>query len=192
MTDDASVFLADLGLRVRVLRIAARMPQDQLGKAARISRVTLDSIERGHHAAGILTYRALAAALGVPLASLFDEESRLGYLTRRAQPPRVPDRQRRPAAYPQQPAGIPSPDLDQCDTRKADNVEASMSADSADYGAYPEDEGQVPVEELARRQGVRPIKSVDELARDGIFESDEELEEFLAEIRAMRGASLSP
>jgi hypothetical protein len=38
---------------------------------------------------------------------------------------------------------------------------------------------------------VRPIESVDELARDGIFESDEELAEFLAEVRAMRNASLS-
>jgi DNA-binding XRE family transcriptional regulator len=165
------------------------MPQDQLGKAAGVSRVTLGSIERGHHAAGILTYRALAAALGVPLASLFDDESRLGYLTRQAQPPRVPDRQRRPArAHPQQPAGIPSPDLDQCDTRKADNVEAAMSADSADYGAHPESEGQVPVEELARRQGVRPIRSADELARDGIWESDEELDAFLADVYASRRA----
>ena len=33
-----------------------------------------------------------------------------------------------------------------------------MSAGSADYGAYPPDERQVPVEELARRQGVRPIQ----------------------------------
>lgn len=38
---------------------------------------------------------------------------------------------------------------------------------------------QVPVEELARRKGVRPLRSVDELACPGIFESDEELAEFL-------------
>ena len=44
----------------------------------------------------------------------------------------------------------------------------------------------VPVEELARRQGVRPIVSVDELARDDVFESDEELDEFLAFITSMR------
>jgi hypothetical protein len=75
---------------------------------------------------------------------------------------------------------------------EANDMEAAaMSTSSADHGAYPQDEGQVPVEELARRQGVRPIRSVDELARDGIFESDEELEEFLDEVRAMRGASLS-
>ena len=70
-------------------------------------------------------------------------------------------------------------------------MEAAMSASSADHGAYPQDDNDVPIEELARRQGVRPIKSVDELARDGIFESVGELEEFLAEVRAMRRASLS-
>lgn len=35
-------------------------------------------------------------------------------------------------------------------------------------------------EELARRQGVRPIESVGEPAASGVFESDEELDEFLA------------
>ena len=37
----------------------------------------------------------------------------------------------------------------------------------------------VPVAELARRQGVRPIESVDELARPDLFESDEEFADFL-------------
>jgi hypothetical protein len=40
--------------------------------------------------------------------------------------------------------------------------------------------GHVPTEELARGQGVRPIASVDELARPDLFESDEELDESLA------------
>lgn len=35
------------------------------------------------------------------------------------------------------------------------------------------------VEELARRQGVRPIRSLDEL-RTGGFRSDKEMEEFIA------------
>ena len=52
-----------------------------------------------------------------------------------------------------------------CDSTEANDMEAAaVSASSADHGAYPEDEGQVPVDELARRQGERPIKSVDELA----------------------------
>jgi hypothetical protein len=49
----------------------------------------------------------------------------------------------------------------------------------------------VPAEELARRQGVNPITSVDELARPGTFESDEELDEFLADLYASRRAGLA-
>ena len=39
--------------------------------------------------------------------------------------------------------------------------------------------------EQARRKGVHPIASVDELRAD-VFESDEELEEFLADLVAFR------
>ena len=50
----------------------------------------------------------------------------------------------------------------------------------------------VPTEELARRQGVHPIKSVDELAAaDDPFESDEEYEAFLADLYASRRAGLA-
>jgi hypothetical protein len=49
----------------------------------------------------------------------------------------------------------------------------------------------VPVAELARRQGVRPIESVDELARPDLFESDEELAEFLADLYASRHTGLA-
>ena len=85
MTDDDATFLADLGLRIRVLRTARRVSQDRLAEMAKVSRVTLGSIERGSHAAGILAYRALAAALDVPLGGLFDDSSRLGYLLGEAQ-----------------------------------------------------------------------------------------------------------
>ena len=50
----------------------------------------------------------------------------------------------------------------------------------------------VPTEELARRQGVKPIKSVDELvAACGLWESDEEYEAFLADLYASRRAGLA-
>ncbi|MFC7480878.1 hypothetical protein ACFQX7_13790 [Luedemannella flava] len=42
------------------------------------------------------------------------------------------------------------------------------------------------MEELARRQGVRPIASVDELSSPGTFESDDELHEFLADLYQSR------
>ena len=50
--------------------------------------------------------------------------------------------------------------------------------------------GHVSVAELARRQGVGPIASVDELARPGTFESDEELDEFLANLYEARRADI--
>jgi excisionase family DNA binding protein len=45
------------------------------------------------------------------------------------------------------------------------------------------------VEELARQQGVRPVDSLDDM-RAVLWESDEELEEFLADVRASRQADL--
>ena len=49
----------------------------------------------------------------------------------------------------------------------------------------------VPTEELARRQGVKPIKSVDELAQPDLWESDEKYEAFLADLYASRRAGLA-
>jgi hypothetical protein len=50
---------------------------------------------------------------------------------------------------------------------------------------------RVSVEELARRQGVRPITSVAELVEPDAFESDEELDEFLADLYASRRAGMA-
>src|SRR5215207_7756387 len=97
---------------------------------------------------------------------------------------------RRLARHPQsQPAPHPNPD--QCDTGEANDMEAAMSASSADYGAYPHDDNDVPVEELARRQGVRPIKSAAELVHPEVWETDEELDAFLADLDARRRAGAS-
>jgi hypothetical protein len=49
----------------------------------------------------------------------------------------------------------------------------------------------VPAAELVRRQGVRPIESVDELVRPGAFETDEELDEFLADLYSSRRTRLA-
>jgi hypothetical protein len=47
----------------------------------------------------------------------------------------------------------------------------------------------VPTEELVRRQGVRPLTSVTDLAADiDPFESDEEYDEFLSDLYASRRA----
>lgn len=50
----------------------------------------------------------------------------------------------------------------------------------------------VPTDELARRHGVRPIASVDELAApEDPFVSDEGYAEFLADLYASRRADIS-
>jgi hypothetical protein len=64
-------------------------------------------------------------------------------------------------------------------------MEPAMSTSRADYGA----ERPTPrrsVYELAREQGVKPIRSADDLVCEGIFETDEELEAFLADLYALR------
>jgi len=48
----------------------------------------------------------------------------------------------------------------------------------------------IPTEELVRRRGARPIENPHDMARD-VFESDEELDEFLAFIAAARRADLA-
>jgi hypothetical protein len=66
-----------------------------------------------------------------------------------------------------------------------------MTSSNADQmPSWPSVE-HVPAEELARRQGVRPIGSVDEFARPDLFESDEELDEFLADLYASRRSGMA-
>jgi hypothetical protein len=64
---------------------------------------------------------------------------------------------------------------------------------SSNAGRLPEwsTAEHVPVSELARRQGVGPVVSVDELARPELFESDEELADFLADLYAARHTELA-
>ena len=63
-------YLGSVGLRIRLFRMARTLSQDDLARMAMMSRVTLGSIERGDHAAGLLTYRRLARALGRDVAEL--------------------------------------------------------------------------------------------------------------------------
>lgn len=52
-------------------------------------------------------------------------------------------------------------------------------------------ERQATLEELFRAKGTQPIESAEDLACDGVFESDTELEEFLAYTYAARRADLA-
>jgi hypothetical protein len=57
--------------------------------------------------------------------------------------------------------------------------------------SVPPDRGAESLDEQARRKGVRPIQSADDLAQNDIFDTDEELDAFLAHVAAMRHADLA-
>lgn len=66
-------------------------------------------------------------------------------------------------------------------------MEVAMPADSSQ--PYAGAAGRhLSVVELARAQGVRPVRSVDELAEQDGFSSDAEVDEFIDFVRAMRHA----
>lgn len=55
----------------------------------------------------------------------------------------------------------------------------------------PRAERQATLDQLFRAKQARPIQSADDLACDGIFETDKELDEFLAYTYAARRADLA-
>ena len=66
-----------------------------------------------------------------------------------------------------------------------------MSSGHMEPASVPPAADEVPVEELARRQGVRPVESVETMARPGLFDSDEEWEEFLEDLYASLRSGLA-
>jgi hypothetical protein len=66
-----------------------------------------------------------------------------------------------------------------------------MSTNKADDAAGLPDHGIESIDEQARRKNIRPIASADDLVQDGVFDTDEELDAFLAHVAAMRHADLA-
>ena len=66
-----------------------------------------------------------------------------------------------------------------------------MTSNSADRLPEWGSTEHISIAELARRQGVGPVTSVDDLACPDLFESDEELAEFIADLYASRHAGLA-
>ena len=64
-------FLCKLGDRIRLLRDERGLTQEQLGKASRLHRTFIGSLERGERNVAILNLRLIARALRVNLADLF-------------------------------------------------------------------------------------------------------------------------
>ena len=54
------------------------------------------------------------------------------------------------------------------------------------HPAHPPQGALVPTEELIRQQGIKPLASLDDLAGENPFGSDEEYTEFLADLYAAR------
>jgi hypothetical protein len=54
----------------------------------------------------------------------------------------------------------------------------TVTTSRADHAAVPPDRDVESIDEQARRKGVRPIASADDLAQDGVFDTDEELDAF--------------
>jgi transcriptional regulator with XRE-family HTH domain len=63
------------GLRVRNLRQARRLSQEELAELAGVHRTYVSSLERGQRNVGLDNILAIAAALGVPASDLFAEET---------------------------------------------------------------------------------------------------------------------
>lgn len=66
-----------------------------------------------------------------------------------------------------------------------------MTTNSADHTGESPAARSESIEEQVRRKGIRPVESMEDMAQDGVFESDEELEQFLAHVYAARRADLA-
>ena len=66
-----------------------------------------------------------------------------------------------------------------------------MTSEHREPGLEPPAADEASVEELARRQGVHPVASVEDMARPGLFDSDQEWNEFLADLYASRRADVA-
>jgi hypothetical protein len=66
-----------------------------------------------------------------------------------------------------------------------------VTTTSADGAHGRSREAQATLDEIFRAKNVRPIQSADDLACDGIFDTDEELNEFLEYTYAARRRDLA-
>lgn len=72
MTEPERAWLGEVGMRVRLARVRRRLSQREAAAVASVSAVTLGSVERADHVAGVLTYVRVARAVGLSLDELLD------------------------------------------------------------------------------------------------------------------------
>lgn len=82
-------------------------------------------------------------------------------------------------------------DTQGCETRTGGLLGVTVTTNRADDAAGLPDHRVESIDEQARRKNVRPIASADDLAQDGVFDTDEELDASLAHVAAMRHADLA-
>jgi hypothetical protein len=76
-------------------------------------------------------------------------------------------------------------------TLEGDQIEVIATSSSAGYPQHQAGDDLVPLEDLiAQAPGAHPIRSIDELRCDA-FDTDEELDEFLAFVAASRHADVA-
>ncbi|UWZ37979.1 helix-turn-helix transcriptional regulator [Dactylosporangium roseum] len=73
--DDVRAQHLSFGRRVRNLRQARGLSQEELAELAGVHRTYMSSLERGQRNVGLDNILAIAAALGVPAADLFAEDT---------------------------------------------------------------------------------------------------------------------
>ena len=66
-----------------------------------------------------------------------------------------------------------------------------MTTNSAGYAGESPGTRPESIDEQVKRKGIRPVESVEDMTQDGVFESDEELEEFLAHVYAARHSDVA-
>ncbi len=66
-----------------------------------------------------------------------------------------------------------------------------MTTSNAEIPNEPRRRERLSLDEQARRQGVKPLRSGDDLIQPGMFDSEEELDEFLADLYASRRAGMA-
>jgi len=69
--------------------------------------------------------------------------------------------------------------------------EGGMATSSTDYAGESPETRPESIDEQVKRKGIRPVESIEDMAQDGVFESDEEVEQFLAHVYAARHADLA-
>lgn len=72
-TPAEAAYLFELGKRVRRLRLIAELTQDDLGRAAGLSRSFVSLIEHGEVSIGLFRLLRIAQALDLPLAELLPD-----------------------------------------------------------------------------------------------------------------------